>query len=317
MIFRSSLESKNRPVPHLHFSWFTALCKTMNLPDLAMEFFRDPLAKSSGILDNELARIRYFTLLYKSKMYEDLVQDFELIKDFSNKDDDTIVMAALYHIGTDEAFSKAAEIVSNHQRERDRMRKLRRGKGFRGLYIYSYFAMKRGEFGIAYDVLTNYKFINVGNRLSTNMKLAILTNVERFEEAFTLLRTDISESRSLNRNGKPYKKQILYEAMENLAKGLKASDPDGASNLSKEFTELCRTLDNHAVLVESTLEELVFSEIQSGKTFTESKRREREERQGKRWSRNSENYGNDQGEDDEFESDFEDSHDGANKRKDF
>ena len=95
-------------------------------------------------------------ILYRSESFDDLVNCYKNLK-VTNLTEATLVMAALSKIGTSEAFTTATEIMRQPPIISNGTMK---SSGGRVTAIYAHFALKLGQYGPAYDALTDF-----GNRM--------------------------------------------------------------------------------------------------------------------------------------------------------
>ncbi len=89
-------------------SRFFTMCMKENYFSLAREVWTSPELVSSGMGVNlRNIRLKYLCLLYRNGLYEEVTETYDAINpDIRALDDTTIAIAALYKIGTDEAFKK-------------------------------------------------------------------------------------------------------------------------------------------------------------------------------------------------------------------
>lgn len=90
--------------------------------DLSREMWNDPEIIRSGVLSKNI-RMLYFTHLYQSQLFEELMEEFDKIEVSQvSFNDVTIAIAALHGIGTPEAFNKASKIMhSGYAKKREIM----------------------------------------------------------------------------------------------------------------------------------------------------------------------------------------------------
>ncbi len=138
--------------------------------------------------------------------------------------------------------------------------------GSRAIYIYAYHAFKRGQRGHAFDVLTDRSLVGRRTKISTNLKLSILTEVGRLVEATQLIRTELlpEDNRKTRAESSPddsRKKHVCFEVMQSLAAAIRQRY-ESNSEIGLEFASLCKILDDSAVLCDKTLEQIVFEPIE-------------------------------------------------------
>ena len=63
------------------------------------------------------------------------------------------------------------------------------------LFQYAFFAYKTGNFGPAFDILTDSRRVNRPSKFTTNLKLLILTDVGRLNDALLVIRSELLPSR--------------------------------------------------------------------------------------------------------------------------
>lgn len=146
------------------------------------------------------------TLLYRTKHYDEIITVFEAgsRKDVSER---TLVVAALLKIGTEEAFSAATNIFWNNKPQGEEFRSWT--PGGRITSLYAYFAYKTGNHSIAYDVLTDVRFVGRPNKFTSNLKLLILTEVGRLNDALNLIRCELLLPREEMRQMLTSKNQVF------------------------------------------------------------------------------------------------------------
>ena len=62
-------------------------------------------------------------------------------------------------------------------------------------FQYAFFAYKTGNFGPAFDVLTDIRRVSRSTKFTTNLKLLILTDVGRLHDALLVIRSELLPSR--------------------------------------------------------------------------------------------------------------------------
>lgn len=240
--------SSSRPLPLLpkFLDWYFVLCKHNNFLGLASDIWDEPKLATSGYREQWGVKFRYLAQLFENEMYQDVV-DLVSQNPCLSAEDATLAMASLYKLGTDEAFEKASETLQNLPKQLNR-------KWKRSIQIYSLFALSRGECGLAYDVLNDSS--DTASRRDTNLKLAILTEVGRLEEAIELIQSDMNHLRG--------KMLLSFEVMHKLANAIKEKYPP-SSDVAKEFSSMCKILDDTALLEEVTVGEMVMGSIKTSK----------------------------------------------------
>jgi hypothetical protein len=259
----AAMDNVNRPMSNFDatLNLFFLVCYTQKNVASAKEMFHNEVVIASGYIANcTILKIRYFTLLYEQELYQDLVDDFRTIEDPS-LDEFTLAMAALCKIGTPEAFQESTDLFRRHTKNS------KTGKG-RYRFIYAYFASQRGEYGMAYDAISarfGYDNLAHPSMTSTNMKLHVLIEAERLDDALNIIRTDLLA-------GDPSYKIVSFEVMSKLTTAVKSS---GDSSMTDELTRLCQVLDDKANLTDQGIESIVFSPIKEVKKKTKAPPRSR------------------------------------------
>ena len=131
------------------------------------------------------SRLIYFMILYRSESFVDLVNCYKNLK-VTNLTEATLVMAALSKIGTSEAFTTATEIMRQPPIISNGTMK---SSGGRVTAIYAHFALKLGQYGPAYDALTDPRRVARPSMFTTNLKILILTEVGRLKDALLIIRS--------------------------------------------------------------------------------------------------------------------------------
>ena len=293
-VLRSSLreaEAGGRPISNLprYLATFFSLCRADGRVEAARDMWNsEELAASKVGQSMRSVRLRYVSLLLSEGLHQEVADTYrQLGHSGLSNDDVTILLAALYRMGTDEAYREASEFMykpgpfksgaaaAGEEDEADLSlaegSKERLGRpGFggrgrsRGAFIYAHFSVLKGEYGTAYDMLSDRRFVGAPSRLSSNLKLLILAEVRRLREALQLIRSELlllPEAEGGRRGGRPRGREVCFEVMQKLAKAIK-EDHDPASDVAKEFASLCRVLDDSAILCEKSVEELIFEPIQ-------------------------------------------------------
>ena len=156
-----------------------ASCYVLNCVEVAQEVWRDECFAESA---KRGSRLLYLMLLYNNGRYEALA---ELASSGDLQHDPwTVVLAALYKIGTREAYEIAKKnyfpLVGGE---------IRSNSEHRSKFIYALFASAMGDHDHAYSFI---KFGDDNSKpshyLRRNLELKILTDLERFEDALSSLR---------------------------------------------------------------------------------------------------------------------------------
>ncbi len=253
----AEMESGGRDMPELpkYISLFFSLCMVDNNVATATEMWMSDELKQTGFEKNlRNLRVKYMTMMYKNGLHQDVVDTFKSTpEELRSLDDTTLVLAALYQLGTDDAFKYASEVMA-----KTRLGKLPRevnSAGFRGMFIYAYFAVQRGELGLAYDILVDKRRSSRSSMFSSNLKLLILTKVVRLNEALQVIKLEMLPGPSGKR------KVVCFEVIQGLAAAIKDADSSN-SELGKEFTALCKKLDESSELCEQSMEEMLLQPLE-------------------------------------------------------
>jgi hypothetical protein len=245
-ILRSSLQQGARQISEIDllFKRLFVTCKILNSVDVAKETWADPELRISGIVhNNKNTRLTYLTILYDNGLYEELAKDHQcLSSSVPQFNERSILLAALYKIGTPEAFQLAEETVKNADKTH--------GNNARYNYIFALFACKLGEYGRAYDAVSSR--FDKPHFLRTNLKLKVLVEVGRLEEAVLLLRTEM-----LARGGRPI---VVFEVVKHLVGEVKEKCADN-QRLVQELDSAVIGLDSVAHIIEESLEETILKPI--------------------------------------------------------
>ena len=121
-------------------------------------------------------------LLYRTEAYDDLVNCYQSFKD-PILTHATLAVASLAKIGTTEAFETAREVMTQLSKTSNN-----KSSGGRITAIYAYFAYKLGHYGPAFDVLTDPRRVSRQSKLTSNLKILILTEVGRLQDVMLLIR---------------------------------------------------------------------------------------------------------------------------------
>ena len=263
------------------FSLFISQCKVLNAKDLAQVIWQD---KSMEMYKSKVAHMKYYMMLYEHEEYHAIVQDFENHHTANPNQRDRIsilVLAALCRMGTDDALSKMPKIINLDKEEeflesgKDFGRYLSQAKS-RSLFIHAFLALKLKKYGLSYDIL---RHPDITDSIAVNIKVSILTELGRINEALLLLQTHLElydnsahkfEREKENENPKKYGKiKIVYDVMKRLTEAVK---DENNAELSKDLVSICHDLDSKAKLLNGSLEDIVLTPINSSQNLS---RRER------------------------------------------
>ena len=135
-------------------------------------------------LSSQHCRNKYFSILYELRLFADIIEIFENGLLNENSDDYCYYMASLCTIGNQTCFDKATKLMEKHFNYTEE-----KTLGGRTGHLYSFFATKQEEFGIAMDTLTQNqrKLSKNENRLTTNLKVYNYLCCKRSGDAYAYL----------------------------------------------------------------------------------------------------------------------------------
>jgi hypothetical protein len=118
-------------------------------------------------------RLNYFVLLYRAEFHDELISCYKNFRD-PTLAEATIAMASLAKMGTPEAFATATEILRqgpiSHAGPSNT-------SGGRAVSLYAYLAIKVGQYGAAFDVLTDLRRVRKPSKFTSNLKILILESM--------------------------------------------------------------------------------------------------------------------------------------------
>ena len=193
--------------------------------------------------------IFYYSWLFDNGNYQEIVDNYSKISDEAKVNYEPlslVILAALAKTETKEAFQQMCDI-------QDKFSNIGNNKS-RTCVLCSWVAYKLGNLGLAYDILTRPN-VHLGGWLIDNMKLALLLEVDKISEATILLRTMLK-----NANDYPRQREITlcHDTMKKYTDTVRATNEE---ELKKDAINICQELDAKANIVESSLEEMVFTRI--------------------------------------------------------
>ena len=208
--------------------------------------------------------IFYYSWLFDNGNYKEIVDDYSRISDEAKVNYEPlslVIVAALAKIETKEAFQQMCDIqdkVSSTVKDRSRT-----------YVLCSWVAYKLGNLGLAYDILTRPNVKSSG-WLIDNMKLALLIEVNKINEATILLRTMLK-----NANDYPRQRgiRLCHDTMKKYTDSLRTTNEE---ELKKDAINICQELDAKADIVESSLEDMIFTRIRLRKEFDKEFHNKRE-----------------------------------------
>jgi len=193
--------------------------------------------------------IFYYSWLFDNGNYQEIVDNYSKISDEAKVNYEPlslVILAALAKTETKEAFQQMCDI-------QDKFSNIGNNKS-RTCVLCSWVAYKLGNLGLAYDILTRPN-VHLSGWLIDNMKLALLLEVDKISEATILLRTMLK-----NANDYPRQREITlcHDTMKKYTDTVRATNEE---ELKKDAINICQELDAKANIVESSLEEMVFTRI--------------------------------------------------------
>jgi len=224
-------------------------CLFFGFTAAARNLWTDPVFSNSTYASDRRTRRRYFALLYRTKEYEELVNEVMISAEkldpleAMNIDELSLGMAAMIIIRSPESIEKAHKLFDVSKRGNV--------KASRFVYLYAYVCYIEGRNALAYELITG-KFSHLGP-LSSNMRLEILTSQGRLEDAFELLRLLMVACKASG-------EMTLYrQSMKMLADAVVAKKD---TQLSQEFAAICGQLNKIAKLSDETVEKALFRPMQ-------------------------------------------------------
>jgi len=242
---------------------FMYLCYTNQDHENAKEIA--DLAMSMNIMSSNTKHI-YLHLLYNAGLYENVFTAIKMTKDDSSFAENTYTtaLAALYQLGTDEAFRDAMELKKemlqdsrSYVEKCKREKKLKTNKNgthrdfgfFRGASLAGWFAVEKGKYGIAVDFFENMDDIS---NLNLNIMCYAKAKSGDAEGA-------IKEMSSVVRKSKGrWKVEVCSEVMDVISEEVKYFD---SPDLKEQFSKLCSLLDKGATLTETSIREEILRPI--------------------------------------------------------
>jgi len=216
----------------------------------------------------------YLQLLYNAGLYENVYTVIKMNKDelfpensTANLNTYTRALAALYQLGTDEAFRDAMELKKEMLQESrsyverfKREKKLKTNKNgthrdfgfFRGSSLAGWFAVEKGKYGIAIDFFENMEI----GKSDLNLNIMCYAKAKSGDAEGA-----IKEMSSVVRKSKGrWKVEVCSEVMDAISEEVKYfSSPD----LNEQFSKLCSLLDKGATLTETSIREEILRPITS------------------------------------------------------
>ena len=226
------------------------------------------LALPMNLISRKSVRM-YATLLYNAGLYEDIFAAYKAHDNdelYTKKRDEftglsndgTMIMAALYQHGTDEAFRNAMEW------KRDKIEKLfenetdRAKAGFsRGIVLFGWFAVEKGKYGVAVDFLER---VDQKSDLLSNVLCYAKAKGGDANGAIADLNRDVQKSRN------KWKFTVNPQVMDVISEEVKYFD---TPVLNENFSKLCNILDKHAVLDDQSIRDKILEPIVTRKRKSE------------------------------------------------
>jgi len=245
------------------------VCHIQNLPEDATRAWNDPDLKSTSILLNTRGISKlYFNLLFKNGQYTDIIDIFEASRP-NDRDVTTLTLLACYKVGTEQSLKKGLDILAEARRAKMGERLFY----VRGQMAISWLAYCLQEYRLAYDLIVRLES-NTRSLVLQTIKLMVLSDSGRLREAVTYLRTDY-----LGRLSRRRRCTVCYCAISNLMERVRESDD---KELFQELMEVIKMLDNVAVVVNDTVDDLLMETKLSDKEFKKMMKKHRlREKSGK------------------------------------
>jgi len=228
---------------------FISVCLHLGNVEAARTLWLDErFAQSPHKLDRRIRR-RYLTLLYRNEYYQVVINEVMsevrqlLAHEAMSVDDITLAMASVARLRGPDCQQIAKELFAVAKRGNI--------KGGRFIHLYAWMSYAEGNHALAHDLMTG-RFSRLGP-FSTNLRLAILADLNRTQDAFNLLRASMGACRGR------HQVKLYRESMKKLADAVESQRHDNATK--KEFAQLCCQMDNVAIMTNATLEEEVFRPI--------------------------------------------------------
>jgi len=240
---------------------FIHLCYGKNDYESAKEIA--DLAMASNLFSRRTLRI-YMTMLYNSGLYDEVFPAYKACDDgfkpkskeeFANWNlDTTLVMAALYQHGTDEAFRDAMEIKkTNIDRFAQGSSRDKANIAFsRGTALAGWFAVEKGKYGLAVDLLEKFDH---KSDLILNILCYAKAKCGDCDGAIKEL------TKSVQKSAKRWKILLSPQVMDAISQEVKYFD---SPMLNENFSNLCTILDRNATLGDQNLRERVLEPLEKG-----------------------------------------------------
>ena len=190
--------------------------------------------------------IFYYSWLFENGNYKEIVDHYSKIPDEERVNLEPlslVILAALAKIETKEALDQMCII-------REKSSYVNKIRSFT---FSSWVAYKLKNYGLAYDLLTRANLKTRGLTID-NLKLAILVEVDKINEATIFLRTMLTDA-----NDNPQRRlTICHDTMKTYTDAIRKTNDE---ELKEDAIRICQELDAKANLVESSLEEMIFRKV--------------------------------------------------------
>ena len=152
----------------------------------------------------------------------------------------TIVIAALWQIGTEDAFIKSQKVMTEFLKIRKSTSRI--------IQIFQLFAIQSGHYDIAIDVFQPGKV----NDMNDNIRCIAMLHSGELSQTLNFLSDAVQSPK------RRWKMLIFPDLMDLFIEKVKESKDEG---LKKQFVFLCQELDRNATLTEKTISESLLHPI--------------------------------------------------------
>jgi len=221
-------------------------CHLNNLPEEAVKAWEDADLQSTLMMDSKSAIPKlYFDLLFRNSMYEEILSIFSNNRDnlIQDRDVANLVLMACYKIGTKESLKAGLSVIGDEAATMHRRK---------GMVAIAWLAHNLEEFGLAYDLMNKYENSWRSRRpalVTQSIKVTILVNSGRLEEAITYLRTTCAPREHDSR-----KAYICFSAISKLVESVRKSENQA---MIKDVLEMVQILDQASLVVNKSVDELL------------------------------------------------------------
>ena len=203
-----------------------------------------------------IAMLVLFQLLYDNGHYQELVDKFKTTAKVKNAANMTIIMAALCRIGTQEAYKEATEM-----KRQDEIFMSKEVEGSRPQELFAWFSIQMGHYDAAIETLRKkkqpsnisekLKGVKASSKCRGNIILFALVKSGNIE---TCLSEMSNELKNYTKFG--FTPVYSFELIEEIADAVKHNE-----KLSETYKDLPKDLEEKGKIVNTTVEEMVFTPI--------------------------------------------------------